>query len=403
MANYYGTGITNLDALRQEIVEVQKDNFDCYVDNKSALFNDGRVYFPEITMDSGKVYKSDPEWEYWMTPNHRAWSHLREKFGMPDVRWLEKQPQALQDYVFNARVALTDQQRIMLRGYKDNYRETPNGLDYDYNLRGVLSNQYTRFDNLDMVDMLIKAEQDANITNSFVANLRMDRDYISFWYILKDWELGNDPRGGGGGANGNGSPLYPGAKITNGEVGNSSAWIQGGSFTGWCSNGMASSTKSEEAVSFRHRSRSRAGMMTRMAEELTYCLAFSIPATEAYIASYGELIVGDSLKDLVAQWGKKKDLSEEVQNSWILQTKQEAMNRGSRDITWGDLINGITTQVHTLDSDASADSIAVETYEGIGGDLLRELFGRKGGKVYLPSYAEFKAEYIAEREELRLA
>ena len=394
MTSYYGSGINDLDSLRQEVLSLKQDNFDCYVDSNSLKFSDGRVFVPKLTLDNGKVFEPDAEFEYWMTPNNRANSQLRSTYGMPDIRWLEKQPQDLIDYVFNRRVGLTDAKRLMLRGYKDNYRTDEGGnSDYDYNIRGQLSDKYTRIDNLDVVDMLAKAQQTAGMHNTFVANLRMDRDFMSFWFLCKDFEVGQDPRGSRNG--GNGTPLYPAAKITNGEVGNSSVWFQGGTFTGWCSNGMAFGTRTEESVSFRHRSKLRAEVLAVMAAEIAHCFAFSIPVAEAYVASYGEIIVGSALKDLVGEWSTKYGLSEEVQNTWYLQTRQEAINRGAQDITWGDLINGITQQVHTLDDDAGAEAIAVETYEGIGGDLLRSLF-------QLPTYDQFKAERIAQLETSRL-
>jgi hypothetical protein len=264
--------------------------------------------------------------------------------------WLYKEnhcPEALAAEILNKLTGIRDDAKLLLR-YKGN------------TVRAVLSDQYTVFDNHEMVDLVTKAVDTMGIKPSIV-RVQADDD-LSAYVMFPDVTVAHDPRDSGEKGN-----LHPAMHIRNSERGGGTAKICGAVFSSFCQNGMIVGWKANDIMAVRHRFINHDGMLVTIADAIGSALELSVSAAEAFAQSVNVRIPEVSLGGLVDGWVRRYGLSVENGQNWLAAiTAETARNERQNDPRLFDVINGATLVAQQYQP---AEAIAVESMMG---DLLNQ-------------------------------
>lgn len=239
-------------------------------------------------------------------------------------------------------------------------------------VRAVLSNQYSRFDNLEFIDLIGEAVATMGIQGQVHRDTVGDelRAYLIFPQITfaPDPEAGTRPNPTDNGG------LHPAIYISNSERGGGSAKVAGAVYRSICTNGMIFGWQTEDMFSIRHRFHSRTAMGLLVAEGITSALKMSEEATRLFIQSQDVKIPQVSLAGIVNDWANRYGISVEAKDNWLAGINAEAITYNRyQDPRLFDMVNSATYVAQTRNTNEA------EQMERMAGDLLR---GRTRQPIY---------------------
>ena len=232
------------------------------------------------------------------------------------------------------------------------------------NARAVLSNKYTRYDNLDMVTTVEK------ICGQNGLNVDVYRpeigDFMSMYILLPAITFDADGSGHTDTAGG----LHPGVYISNGETGNSATRTAGGLYRYTCSNGaiIGWSREQDNSLKMVHRYHDTYTFTRIIAAGILSGLQMSETAGAAYLASI-ELPAGenDQIKKLVSSWADQYGITITVKEDWLKAVTGEAIENGRTKDTARvvDVFNAATSTARSIDNGEERELV-----ERMAGDYL---------------------------------
>ncbi len=226
-------------------------------------------------------------------------------------------------------------------------------------IRAVLSDQYTVFDNHQLVDLVAEAIGSMGIQPE-IKRVAVG-DELSSYILFPQVTVDHDPR-----ANGEGSGnLHPAIHVSNSERGGGATKIVGAVFSKVCQNGLIYGWNAEDTLSIRHRYLSTEAMGYLVAQSVAAGLKMSEAATKAFVQSKEVHVPMVSLGNIVSDWAAKYGLTVSTKESWLGLICGE-MNQNERpdDPRAFDIINGATLLAQQL------DPIEAVTLERMAGGLL---------------------------------
>lgn len=310
-----------------------------------------------------------------------AFRQIAERLDAPSTRWLGDKkhcPPELKNDILNKLVSLRDPARLLIRSKGEI-------------IRAVLSDEYTKFDNKELVDMVGEAIATMGVAPEVHRTEIGDemRGYILIPQITfnndptkpiigqglkgtSDWGVHtsatqSSPYGDGG--------LHPAVYISNSERGGGSAKIVGAVYRYVCGNGMIWGWDSQEIFSIRHRFVSMNAMKTLVGEAMAIAFKMSEEAARAFVASQEVHLEKANLKGLISEWSNKYGISVEATDNWLAVTTGEAMGYGrGNDPRLFDLVNGATYVAQQRDSNER------QMMERMAGDILRSRMVRRNNE-----------------------
>jgi hypothetical protein len=241
----------------------------------------------------------------------------------------------------------------------------------------VLSDRYTRFDNLEFVELLAEAvstsEAQARICRPQVG------DELRAYIVLPEITIAEDPTAikpaPGGGLRvaedqlhqwyGRDGGLHPGVYITNSEIGTASVRVTGGLFREICSNGAIIGWSGEGAFVQRHAYHSHGGLVNMVAEAVAVGLKLSTRAAEKFVQAQEIYLDPNVLKTAVGDMATKYGLTLEGREEWfrMIGTQATAYGRQAEPRLF-DFLNAATYVAQ------SRQPAECELFERMAGDVL---------------------------------
>jgi hypothetical protein len=289
------------------------------------------------------------------TLNDWSANQLCQKLDAPSMAWLFEPkhcPEELEADILNKLCQLRPEANLLIRSKGDN-------------VRAVLSDQYTKFDNTTMIDLVEEAIDTMKV--SPLVKRVSTGDEMSAYVLIPEITFANDPRSKGG-TEGN---LHPAIHISNSERGGGTAKIVGAVFSGYCQNGMIFGWSANETMAVRHRYISQPVMGALIAQSIALGFKMSEEAAKKFVASQEIHVEKANLSNLVDDWSRTYGISVPTKENWLAQITGE-INRNERpeDPRLFDVINGATWLAQTLPVD---ESILMER---VAGDMLASQFPR---------------------------
>lgn len=288
---------------------------------------------------------------YTATLNKWALEQVSDRLDAP-ARWMldpKHCPDDLKVDLMNKLAAVREPERLLMRMKGDT-------------LRAVLSDQYSKFDNVDLIDLVGEAISGLG-TEAKVCRAEVGDD-LKAYIILPQITFAPDPSAKGGSPHGDGG-LHPAVYIRNSERGGGAAGLHGASYRQVCSNGMIAWDRSGNNTVVRHRFVSSTSMRFLIADALTSALKMSEELTLQFIAAQEIHIEQPRLRSLIDGWGDKYGLSVEAGTNWLAAVTAEASSYGRRDEpALFDLVNAATYTAQTRSDDER------ENMERLAADLL---------------------------------
>lgn len=352
-----------VEEIQAQVEEYAVDTHDHLAQSTNLTFNSGHLSYLED--GDGPLFDTATHQDGKLTD--QSYTQVVGRLDGPDLKWLTQRcPLSLADKIMNALAQeYRDPARFLIR-HKGS------------TVRAVLSDQYTKLDNIKLVPMVAKAlgiiKEQTGVNG--VVMRPIIGDHLSMYVLLPDFPVAVDPRQHYiGGQNG---VLYPGAHVGNDETGHGGVWIQSAVFTGICNNGAIFGWQEETDIRpfIRHRWIDEAALQHLVSLNLGEALKMSDAAIKMYVESYTISMGEEQLLGMVNEYRAKYGLLVSESQSWLGAVATEVGQRGDRQITLGDVVNGLTVQAH-----ATKDPIRGELFERIAGDALTErlgngLFGR---------------------------
>lgn len=278
--------------------------------------------------------------------------HLCNFMGVP-AGWIKSDdcPTALAQQVFDWKFLNTEARELMLR-----QRSNENGCNV---VRAIMSEKYTRFDHIKLVDAL------ASALDTIGAPVKIFRpevgDELRAYAFIESIDFGgSDGSAYDGGGNGG---LKPAIYIRNSETGGSKVRIIGGLYRSYCGNGCIFGWQSEDVFSFAHRWKTEASLAMLVNEAIAVALKMSESAANEFIAKQNVRIQPTSLKGIISDWASKYGIATTSKEHWLEAVTATANNNGS--ITAFDVINEATFMASRM-----ADAGERELVERMSGDMV---------------------------------
>ena len=339
------SNISKLEQLQSAVTEYASDCHDAIVSTKSIRFEQDNArtlcWGEEISL-FGAVHGAG-------SLNDNAAYQMVAKLDAPEFRWIFDErhcPAGLGGPILNELAEARTAQQIMIRSKGET-------------VRAILSDQYTKFDNVDLVNLASQAIGtmgiEPEIQHAYVG------DDLSAYILFPQVTVAQDPRDGGRKAN-----LHPAMHISNSERGGGKAKITPAVFTGVCSNGMIYGLKNSDSFAVSHRYISMGVMGALVADAIAQALKMSAEAAKKFVASVEVQIPQPSLAGLVATWAGEYGLSVGEKDNWMNAVLAEtSQNERQDDPRLFDVINGATYLAQSKEP-----ALAV-TMERMAGDLLQ--------------------------------
>lgn len=318
----------------------------------------GLTYEPEQESAASGLFKAVENLTLEETTNltDHGFQQLCEKF-LVRADWAKdekKCPEELRKLIFDWKFENYDRADLMIRNRTNGGVKT----------RAVLSDQYTRYDNLDFIDAVIGALDHADLRD----NVRVWRPeisddmrlYILFDDIQFDADAPPDPTNGDGGGGGG---LKPAIYISNSEIGTGRARVHGGLYRSACINGLVMGWNARDKFAQTHRWKSTTHMSVLMNEAIASAMKMSETAAVAFLDSRAAILEPTKINKIITDWGSKYGLLMDARKDWRTLCKVQA-DREDR-LSKFDLIN------HAADVAGSLENHkAREDMEIMAGDLI---------------------------------
>lgn len=312
----------------------------------------------------------DPAMTYRGDLTQHAFGQLLERLDGPPAQWAGNPKHTDDDLraaVMNDLIRARKPMDLLLRTRGDT-------------LRAVLSDQYTPFDNVALLDLVGGAlSQMGEAAGDVRVHKAQIGDELRGYVLLPGITFASDPGGGkpGGGmgapegwepgdATGNGGNLHPGVYVSNSEVGSGKVRIHGGLFRGVCSNGMIYGwgAKDQGALELIHRGVSERTMTSAVSDALVAALRMSETGAQRFIESQAEILEPKRIPALAREWGDRYGLTLPSIEAWTTLVGAEAASNGRPKAALFDLVNGLTFLARDKRGQEG------ETMERLAGDLL---------------------------------
>jgi hypothetical protein len=300
-----------------------------------------------------------------------AFSQIAGRLDAPGVRWLDDDkhcPDDLRQTIMNQLVGLREDNRLMVRSKGEA-------------VRAVLSDEYTPFDNKDLVGMVEEAVQTLGVAPE--VHRTETGDSMRTYILLPQVTFAQDPtkpirtsQGGNGQlpgtfrqANANSQygdgGLHPAVYISNSEIGGGSARITGAVYRYVCGNGLIWGWNTNDIFSIRHRWISMGAMRTLVGEAMGVAFKMSEKAALAFMASQEIHLQPKSLKPMLDDWATKYGIAVDAKENWLAVVTSQAQEYGrAQDPRLFDMINAATYVAQNRGSEER------EMMERMAGDLL---------------------------------
>jgi len=340
--------------IQADVEAYAADIHDHLAKSNNLVFEGGTLQYTEE--GDGPLFDTGPVWQKGSLTD-QSYTQIVGRLDGPDMRWMTQRcPITLADKIMNA---LAQEYREPARFFIRHKGET---------VRAVLSDQYTKLDNIKLVPMVAKAAELAQ--TPAVVMKPIIGDHLSLYVLLTDIPISTDPRDHYIG--GNNGTLYPAAHISNDETGHGGIHIQPAVFTGICNNGAIFGWREEADIRpfIRHRWIDEPGLQHMVSLSMSEAFRLSDAAVKMYVESYTISMGEDQLLGMVNEYRAKYGLLISESQSWLGAVAAEVGRRGDNKITLGDAINGLTVQAH-----ATKDPIRGEYFERIAGDTLTDWLG----------------------------
>jgi len=293
-------------------------------------------------------------------PNDLAWSQLVGRLDAPPVSWLlkdERCTKELRAKIMNNLAVTRAKDGLFIRHKGDT-------------VRAVLSDEYTRFDNVKFIDLIGQAIE--HLGYETVVLRPVVGDHLSAYILMPQITFNQDPNGHGG--------LHPAVYVSNSEVGTGAARTAGGLYLDYCENGSIHGWKAEEALAVRHRFLSVGAMRSIVASGIAGALKMSEQAAKDYVAAQDIHLEPVNLKGIVDKWATKYGLTVGAKENWLAAAIGESSNQGRKpDPRVLDLFNGATYSAKLINSVPERELV-----ERMAGDMLTEYGSNyRNGQAYI--------------------
>ena len=342
--------MSEIQKLRDDVNQYAADCHDAYTQTRGLAFQGRTVSFKSEDAAGGLFEGADVMESGRL--NDWAAKQLVTKLDAPGYEWLfteSRCPADLETTILNTLTATRDDAKVFIRSKGEQ-------------IRAILSDQYTKFDNTALIDLTCTALE----TMGLQADVRRPEvgDDLSAYILIPGVTFNNDPRSKGGEGK-----LHPAIHISNSERGGGTAKIAGAVFTSVCSNGMILGWKTNEVMAVRHRYISTPAMGALVAEAIATGFNMSEHAAKAFVQAQEIHIPKPSLQPLVSGWADKYGLSVGEKENWLGMIAGE-INRNERpeDPRLFDVINAAT---EIAQQKAPVEAILIER---MAGDMLFNQF-----------------------------
>lgn len=260
--------------------------------------------------------------------NDWAASQIGARLNAPRADWLWREENCPSDLV-----ATIMNRLVQEREEKSLFVRSKGGT-----VRAVLSDEYSPFDNHELLELVEKAVSTMN------TDVKVKRGYVgdemSAYVLFPAFAVGQDPRGDGK----SGGTLHPALHIGNSERGSRRWRISSAVFTGYCENGMIFGYKNKEAVSGVHRHLPKSAMTVLVAAAIEQALASADVVIKAFVDSVAIDIGEVNLSGIVERWSRTYGLSVGEKDNWLHSVIGEsARNEREHKPALFDVLNGITS------------------------------------------------------------
>jgi hypothetical protein len=284
--------------------------------------------------------------------NDWAFQQLANRLNAPSVTWLKNDKlcdDELRIIIMNELIkdrTVEEDPRFLLRTKGEN-------------LRAILSDQYTKFDNTELVDLAGSAISEMGIEPEvFRAEVG---DQLRTYLLFPQITFGKDPHGNDPGNGG----LHPAIYLGNSEIGGGKAKAVGAVYRRTCDNGVIYGWNAEDIFAVRHRWISRAGMTEIMKNAMIVAFKLSEEAAQKFIASQDIHIQKTNMANIVNEWATKYGISIGAKEDWLTTITNEAqVHNRSNDPRAYDVVNAATYIAQRQDPNER------ESMERMAGDYL---------------------------------
>ena len=355
-------------SFQNQVHEYAQDCVDDVTNSKSVHFGDGNL----ITFQGGDANGLFGAQGYAVQPNEGAIYQVQSRLGAPPTRWLNNPntcPDELRVDILNKLVDLREDTRWLMRMKADR-------------LRAVLSDQYTKFDNAPLVDLVAEGLDEIGMQPQVFRPQVGDtmRAYILFPQVT----VAQDPKGllsshGDGG-------LHPALYVANDETGRGMVRVHGGLFRAICSNGAIFGWQKEDLFGQRHRFLSENIMRLFVTEAIASGLKMSAEGAERLIRAQEVHLQKPNLKGIMDGLAERYGLTVDTRETMDNSLASELFDYGRpNDATLFDLVNAITFTAQSRGEEER------ETMERMAGDLL---FTSASGMALNPAREDRVAEEV---------
>lgn len=282
-------------------------------------------------------------------PNRHALSQIVERLDAPRLDWLDNPkrcPTELKAKILNNLAVDRKDDGLFVRS-KGN------------TVRGILSSQYTKFDNTLFVDLVGQAVESMGV--DVQVHRPMIGDELSAYILIPSITFDKDPSYKGGDNGG----LHPAVYISNSEIGTGAARTAGGLYRKVCSNGAIYGWKSEQSLQVRHRWLSAYAMRSIVASGIAEALKMSEKAAKAYVAAQDIAIEEVNLKGIIGEWASKYGLTVGAKDNWLKCVTAEVETQERESPMLIDVFNGATYSAHAIENVMEREMV-----ERMAGDML---------------------------------
>jgi hypothetical protein len=275
---------------------------DTKVPSKNVAFErDGAVRVVESNddlFDNGNVI-------YDGRPNSNALSQFNERLSGPNLKWLldtEKCPPSIRANLLNDLVIVRDSMDWLIR----TRTKSP---ESDTIIRACLSQQYTPFDNYDLVqamDAALKSDGLDQVAQVFRPEVG---DQMRAFLMFPNGPVGQSPSGGS---------IHTTVYFSDNEIGGGKVRITGGVWDGGCTNSIIAGYGSASEFSFIHRwHQTPEHLRVTVNEAIASAMKLSEQAAIKFLETQAVELQPTSLAKIVDEWGDKYGLSISTRENWL--------------------------------------------------------------------------------------
>jgi len=327
-----------MDELKDAVKMFSKDMSDSLTSSTSLSFaEDNWVSFTPRNYPVASMGKLT-DWAY---------NQLAGRLDAPPTRWLLDDTHCdtgLRNGIMDYLVKVRPEQGLTVRMNGDS-------------VRAVLSDQYTKFDHTELVDMVGEAITEMGVQ----AEVRRAEigDELRAYVLVPSITFANDPTKQGNGG------LHPAVYLSNSERGGGAVRITGAVYRSVCSNGVIYGWSATDVFSMRHRWIDQNGMRVLVADALAQSFKMSEKAAMAFVRAQQLQVEPRSLKPIVNEWALKYGISISAKENWLQVITSEATSYGrAEDPRLFDVVNAAT---YVAQQQIPAER---EQMERMAGDIL---------------------------------